>query len=421
MASIPLGLIGCGTMGRRHLRGLRALADVGLLDFQLVAVTDPDTVAANTAADEAESLLGVRPRVLASADEVLADDSIIAVDLVTPPATHHRLAVQALEAGRHLLCEKPLSITLRGCRSILSAVDAAPFGTVLAVQEQFRRGPANRMARAVVESGLLGEIFVMNTVAAGGSDRILLSAWRHLREHGSVALDNGVHLTDVQQYILGTPFESVSGRGLIAEPVRRRTALDTTTEGFAEAAYAEAQVRGPASVQATGEDSIIALYQMENGVSSYLVWLPSGPGHRYFERTVHGRAGSMALPADRSGGEISVRLDGRTLGFADLRQELPDYEPDEATVKLFPNDVYEHETFEHIDGAHIGMSIWDFGRAIIEGRPPEVGGRVATDAVAAIVGAITSGELGRSVTRSELLDATVPEVQRDIDAALGLI
>lgn len=402
-------------MGRRHLRGLAALAEIGLLEFELVAVCDLDSDAARAAADDAEALLGRRPAILASLDAALADDGIIALDIVTEPSTHHRLAVPALLAGRHVLCEKPLSITVAGCRVMTEA--AAIGGAVLAVEEQFRRGPANRLARAVVISGMLGELHLATTMLIGGDDRIMLTPWRHIREKGAIGLDLGVHLADVFQYLLGSEFASVSGRGFIAEPVRRRGEAPTMA---APSLYAESLSRGPESVVATGEDSVLALYTMAEGPNAWLAWIPSGPGRTYAERRIHGRAGSMEIPGDRSGGELTVHIADRQLTSAELLAELPDFAFDEPTARLFPTPTYTDWPFPRVDAAHLALTFWDFGRAIEEGRPAEVGGRAGMTAVAAIVGAYESGALGRAVTLGELLDGSVAGQQRDIDLALGL-
>jgi predicted dehydrogenase len=132
MDRLPLALVGCGPMGRRHLRGLGALHRAGLDVIDLVAVCDLDPRHAERAADEAAALTGRRPRVVPSMDDLLVDDAVRAIDIATDPAVHHRIAVPALGAGRHVLCEKPLSVTIRGCRAILDAHAAAPAGTVLA-------------------------------------------------------------------------------------------------------------------------------------------------------------------------------------------------------------------------------------------------------------------------------------------------
>lgn len=403
-------------MGRRHVRGLGALRAAGLDLVDLVAVCDLDPRFAERAADEAEALTGRRPRVAASVDDLLRDDDVRAIDIATDPSAHHRIAVPALLAGRHVLCEKPLSITIRGCRAILDAEAAAPTGTVLATEEHFRRGPVNRIARAVIASGMLGTIHLVQTLWAGGDDRILLTPWRHLREKGAIALDNGVHLADVQSYLLGRPWREAWGRGFIAEPVRRKGEVT-----FSADMYAEAMAAAPDEVVATGEDSVIALYRMEGGASAMLSWIPSGPGHLYLERSVHGRGGSMLVPSDRSGKDLLVRLDGRALGAHDLLRELPPGTIDEPTERLFGDPVHPDRPFAEVDAAHLAVTIHDFARAVLDGRPPEVGGEEGAVAVAAILAAFESEGAGRAVGRDEVMAGRLTATQDDIDRAIGLL
>ncbi|MFO1540193.1 MAG: Gfo/Idh/MocA family protein [Chloroflexota bacterium] len=415
MERLPLALVGCGPMGRRHIRGLGALTRAGLDGIDLVAVCDLDPRFAARAADEVEAETGRRPRVVASVDELLRDDAIRAIDIATDPAVHHRIAVPALLAGRHVLCEKPLSVTIRGCRAILDAHAAAPAGTVLATEEHFRRGPANRVAKAVVASGMIGAVHLIRTTWAGGDDRILLTPWRHLREKGPIALDNGVHMADVQQYLAGARWEAAWGRGFIAEPVRRRGPVD-----FSADMYAEAMAAAPDEVIATGEDSVVALYRMESGASAFLSWIPSGPGHTYLERSVHGRDGSIVLPPDRSGGDLIVRLAGRSLGIAELVGELPADTIDEPTARLFGDPVHPDRPFAEVDAAHLAVTLHDFARAVLDGRPPEVDGAEGMDAVAAILAAFASAPLGRAVSREEILSGAVGDGLDDVDRLLGL-
>ena len=116
-----------------------------------------------------------------------------------------------------MLCEKPLGVTVRACREMVEA--AAASGAVLATAENYRRDGPNRLARAVLDSGMLGEIHLMIETNIGGDDGVLISPWRHLRETGSIALDMGVHYTDIFAYYLGE-LERACGMSFIAEPGR---------------------------------------------------------------------------------------------------------------------------------------------------------------------------------------------------------
>ena len=153
----------------------------------------------------------------------------------------------------------------------------------------------------------------------GGDDAVIVSPWRHVREAGSIALDMGVHYTDILAYYLGD-LERVTGTAFVAEPLR------TFAPGAAGVAGIE-EVR-PGVMRATGEDSLVALYESASGVQVQLTYLPSGPGRMWFQRTVHGRDGSMSVPQDRSGGSVVVQLGDRILSGAELRRELGGFELD---------------------------------------------------------------------------------------------
>ncbi|TDT14913.1 putative dehydrogenase [Ilumatobacter fluminis] len=403
-------LVGCGGMGERHVRGFGALREHGIEHVGLAAVCDLDEAAAVRIAGIAESTLGHRPKVYASVDEALNDDGIDAFDIVTDASSHHRVAVPILEAGRHLLCEKPLGITVQNCQVILDAAQRS--GAVLGVAENYRRGPANRLARAVLDSGILGDIHLFVEFHVGGDDGIIITPWRHLKERGAIGLDMAVHYTDIVQYLLG-PFETAFGAGLIAEPVRRRREAPEMDL----ASYHARHAGMPETVEATGEDSIIAMFQMQSGVMAQCVNIASGP-EKLGSRTVYGRDGVMRIPRDRSGLAVEVTFRDGSIQGDDLA-ELIGFELDPLTQRLFQSTVYDRP-FEWIDAAHVAVELADFGSAVIENRSPEVDGELGTAAVAAVLAVLESGVLGRAVTYDEVRSGAVHSYQDEIDLALGL-
>ena len=151
--NINLAIVGCGGMGTRHLRGLAELQKHGLSEFNLVALCDPVLDNANLLADEAAKRFGARPAVVPALAE-LATHGVQAVDITTTPRYHHTLAVEALELGWHVMCEKPVGLTVECCRRIREAQRRT--GRVLSVAENYRRDPMNRLARAVLASGAIG-------------------------------------------------------------------------------------------------------------------------------------------------------------------------------------------------------------------------------------------------------------------------
>jgi predicted dehydrogenase len=397
-------------MGQRHLRAYGALRRVGAGDFEVAAVSDPRREAAEQAADLAAELLGARPTIFASADELLDRGVIDAIDLVTEPSLHHLIAVPALAAGTHVLSEKPLGVTVRACRQMVGA--AAGSGAILATAENYRRDPTNRLARAVLDSGMLGELHLMVEINIGGDDGVVLSPWRHLREKGSIALDMGVHYTDLFAYYLGE-LERVSGTAFIAEPGR--------VLGADMVVGAEVEELSAGVMRATGDDSLVALFETAGGVPVQLSYIPSGPGRNWLQRTVHGRRGSMSVPRDRTGGPVVVELDKRRLSGAELRRELGDFRLDGVTAQLFGAGATEYDLpFAETDAALIAIEIDDFVRAIAESRPPEVDGDGGLAAVAAVWAVAESCASGTGVRIADVIAGEISTAQDPIDAAIGL-
>jgi predicted dehydrogenase len=398
-------------MGGRHLHAYGALNRIGADGAALVAVCDPRLTAAQQAADLAEELLGMRPAVFSDHEELISSGAVDALDVVTDPSVHHLVAVPALDEGLHVICEKPLGLTVRACRAIVEAAERS--GVVLATAENYRRDPPNRLARAVLEQELLGPLHLMIQTNVGGDDRVVVSPWRHVREAGSIALDMGVHYTDILSYYLGD-LERVSGTAFVAEPLR------TFAPGSPRVSGIEQVSAGV--MRATGEDSLVALYEAASGVQIQLSYVPSGPGRAWFQRSVHGRNGSMSVPEDRSGGGVVVQLGKLQLSGAELRRELGGFELEGTTAAFFGSEGTEYDLpFAEVDAATIGIELDDFVRAVVEGGVPELDGRGGLLAVAAVWAVGESRGRGGSVRIADVADGTVSAAQDSLDVLLGLL
>jgi predicted dehydrogenase len=397
-------------MGHRHLHAYGALHRAGADGFELAAVCDPRREAAEHAADLVVELLGSRPAVFSSADELVASGAVQAIDLVTEPSIHHLIAVPALAAGIHVLSEKPLGVTVRACREMVEA--AASSGAILATAENYRRDPPNRLARAVLDSGMLGEIHLMIESNIGGGDSVLISPWRHLREKGSIALDMGVHYTDIFAYLLGG-LDRACGMSFIAEPGR--------VLGPGMIAGGDVQELSPGVMRATGDDSLVGIFETAAGALIQLTYLPSGPGRKWIQRSLHGRNGSMSVPFDRTGGPVVVEVGERVLTGAELRAELGDFRLSGVTADFFGAEGTEYELpFAQVDAATIAIELDDFIGAIAQGRAPEVDGVGGLLAVAGVWALAESREIGGFVPIAEVADGTISAVQEPIDRAIGL-
>ena len=409
--AVAIGLVGCGGMGRRHLRAYRALSELAPGTFEIAAVCDPVATAAEQAAEIAKQFQAARPAVYCGHEALISSGAVEALDIVTEPAIHHTIAVPALEAGLHVLCEKPLSVTVRGCRAIVDA--ATQSGATLATAENYRRDGPNRLAKAVLQSGLLGDIHLMTETNIGGDDGVIISPWRHLRESGSIALDMGVHYTDVIRYYLGD-LDRVAGRAFIAEPTRRLS-------GGGPVPSKVKQV-GDGLMTATGDDSLVALFETSRGVMVELTYLPSGPGRQWTQRTVHGRNGSMSVPRERTGEPVVVRLGDETLTGGELREAIGGFELAGITRSLLGPQGTEYQMpFETIDAALIAIEIDDFVQAIRDHRAPEVDGRDGLRAVADVWAIAEAGHSGDWVNVADVANGAISAAQNEIDEILGLV
>ena len=187
-----LGLIGCGIIG-----AMRASAIAKLPGFRLVAVADADAARARTVADRFRAAVEPDWRGLVRRDDL---DAVI---VSTPPPLHAPMCIEALERGKHVLCEKPLARSPAECRLILEAAERP--GRLLATRFNYRFYPAIVKAREILDSGLIGDLDHIRSYTGhpGGSE--FTHPWVHDVDvmGGGALVDNGIHTIDLTRYFLG--------------------------------------------------------------------------------------------------------------------------------------------------------------------------------------------------------------------------
>lgn len=200
--AIRFGVIGVGIMGQDHAR---VIASNPLL--KLVGVTDiqPKTGRAVTAE--------LQCRWFDSAKELIQSGEVDAVVIATPHWSHGGLAIQALKAGLHVLCEKPLTVTVAEADEVLEA--AGQSRGIFAVVHQKRFEPAYLYAKELLDSGELGPIYRCSMVeSAWRSENYYRSSpWRGTwrGEGGGVLLNQAPHILDRYAWLCGMP-ETVTAR-----------------------------------------------------------------------------------------------------------------------------------------------------------------------------------------------------------------
>ena len=200
-----IGLIGCGHIAQlRHVPALRRLRGA-----RVVAVADTDPGALSAVGDA----LGVERR-HALAASLLAEPEVDAVGVVVPAKAHAAVVLAALDAGKHVLVEKPLAHDLGECDRMVEAAARRP-GLVTMVGFNLRFHRLLRAARSVVASGRLGSIDSLSAVttgcAAGVDPETYLTGWRGSRADGGGALlEKGPHHYDLWRWVLASEAVEVS-------------------------------------------------------------------------------------------------------------------------------------------------------------------------------------------------------------------
>jgi predicted dehydrogenase len=210
--SIGVGMVGYAFMGRAHSQAWQAVSRAfdPPLRPRLAAICGRDETATRAAA----SRLG-----WAAAETdwraLIARDDVQLVDIVAPGNMHAPIAIAALRAGKHVLCEKPLANTLAEAAAMAAAADAAfPRGARAMVGFNYRRVPAIALARRLIEAGRVGTVRHVRAVYLQDwlVDPDSPLTWRLQAEQaGSGALgDLGSHVVDLARFLTGDEIVGVS-------------------------------------------------------------------------------------------------------------------------------------------------------------------------------------------------------------------
>lgn len=212
-APLRVAMVGTGFMGAAHSQGWR----VAPRFFDLARQPQMTVVVGRDAAKtEAAAAKWGWSEASTDLNAVLERDDIDVVDIVTPGDSHCDIAIAALEAGKHVLCEKPLANTVEEARRMAEAAAAAASKGVFAmVGFTYRRVPAATFARELVRRGAVGEIRQVRGQYLQDwlSDPEAPLTWRLDKSRaGSGSLgDIGAHAIDLSQFITGQKLTSVSG------------------------------------------------------------------------------------------------------------------------------------------------------------------------------------------------------------------
>ncbi|MGP3999739.1 Gfo/Idh/MocA family protein, partial [Streptomyces sp. 8N706] len=227
-----------------------------------------------------------------------ARDDVQLVDICTPGDSHADIAVAALEAGKHVLCEKPLANSVAEAGAMAEAARAARArGRLAMVGFNYRRTPAIALAHRMVGQGRIGALRHVRVVYLQDwiVDPEFPLVWRLRKEHaGSGALgDLGAHIVDLAQYLSGEPLVGVSA--LTETFIRERPLPGAALPGLSAAAGGGA-VRGRVTV----DDAALFTGRLASGaLASFEVTRVAAGRKNALRIELNGERGSLAFDLER--------------------------------------------------------------------------------------------------------------------------
>lgn len=412
---IRLGVVGCARILPAHLRAIATLQAAGIDGVRITALCArrlDDAIAFRKrgegptprppASGNADDPLGaqhmyvsdlqadVLPDVFDDWRDMLDRDVVDAVLILTSVGSHHQIAVAALRAGKHVLIEKPLAITVRAGRLIIDEARAG--GLVAAVAETQHYTHRSRSLRWVLDQGLVGTPQLWLSGGIGGEwapDHVVAhTPWRHRKFEagGGPAIDHGVHLMHQIRYLMGD-LDEVSALTRTWEPTR----IDRLTGQADEEVVNEL------------EDVYLAQFRFSSGAigSTFSSW--GGHGERSALEpgpVIYGSAG--CIKGGAVFGDDGPLGDAVHLMTAQTQRELQE--------SFFPAGLSDP----------FALELLDFIRAVEAGTDTEVSATEGLVDLASAYAILESAATGTPVRVQDVVSGAVSLYQEEIDAHYGL-
>lgn len=192
--TLKVGVIGVGGIAKTHFPGWNESPHTEMAAFSDVV---PDVLKA-VGHDQSVKRLYEKP------EDLIADPDIDIVDICTPNNYHAPLAVAALNAGKHVICEKPLAPTPAAIREMIAARDRS--GKLLMTAQHFRFQGSSKALKAEIDKGILGNVYharswMLRRAAAPTRPGFISKA----HSSGGPCIDIGVHILDLTLWMMGFP------------------------------------------------------------------------------------------------------------------------------------------------------------------------------------------------------------------------
>lgn len=340
---IRIGILGCGKIAQ--VRHIPEYADNP--DCELRAFYNPSR---QRAEDMAAKYGG---RVYDTAEELLADPEIDAVSVCAANYAHAELAIKALKAGKHVLCEKPMATTIEDCEAMAEA--ARESGRFLMIGYNQRLAKAHVKAKELIDEGLIGSIISFRTIFGhGGPETWSINpgknTWFFDKKRAAMGAmaDLGVHKTDLIHFLTG-------------QRVVRTTARLTTLDKRGE----DGELIGV-------DDNAVCIYELSGGAFGTMTASWTFYGAEDNSTILYGTKGIMRIYDDPAHSIVVKLADGEERTY----------------------DVEQIQTNDNQTKSGV-IDLWI--DCLKNNRAPEISGESALYAMRAVFASIKSSELGKSV------------------------
>lgn len=360
LKKLNVGIIGAGFMGKAHT--------VGYSNMPKLFWPAPAMPVMKTICD-------IEPSIAAQARErfgfeksctdwrdIVNDPEIDVVSVCTPNNVHADMAIEALAAGKHVLCEKPIASTLEDAKRMAEAAEkAAQKGIVSMCAYQYRRVPAVVLAKKFIDEGSLGTILNVRCtyLQSWCADPASPLSWRFQKDIAGAGTlgDIASHVIDIAQYLAGDIDEVVS---MMKTYIKERPVQEGGTDLLGTVKLGpDAQ---KAAVDVDDEDSFLVKFK-SGAVGSIEATRNAWGRNNFITVELHGTKGSVYFNYER--------LNELQVCFADD----PDDRRGFKTIYTGPAHFYGPATW-NIPGMNIGygelkaIEMFDFITAVVEGQQP---------------------------------------------------
>lgn len=195
MITLKIGIVGGGIIGEAHINAFKSIEKT-----EVIAFVDPKEEVRTRLA----RIYSIR-QITGDYKELLKDDSIDIIYICTPNYLHHRIAIDSLNAGKNVICEKPLARTLQEADEMIDAAKKMNKRFFIALNHRF--DPANQKVKELLNNGIIGSPFLVSSTFIGDEYGRMNNPlnWKGSQNEsgGGVLIDNGIHIIDILRYFFG--------------------------------------------------------------------------------------------------------------------------------------------------------------------------------------------------------------------------